>query len=534
MDGMQASRLGGQSRSGAILRHLPWVILVMVISAGFLLIPGRIKPEWSFGLDTDVRTNLGSSLLGGAVIGLVLLALERQTASRAEMRAQRERADAIARERGAIRHIIEMWMQSVIDEVIVGPLRESVRDGYRSNDPVACDWLPGSRNGEKEVTETFLGRTTTRQWRSVPVFSTRGHKVVARFLSHVQTLPIPEQIKFFASERVGVIRDWVAEPGITEVGLSSRREELKEILRDLSTTFSTRLVDLGDLDGATLLWKARSEVARTPREWSFYRGFEDDALVQSLQRFLELGQTPDRAVSRYDTLPIGTGARVNLYDHAQQELTRLGLVHPGHGFEYEPRTVYPDDDPVGASDRVYTEEDRQGVWVHESYVHGGRKVPVGDLPWNEWLRVTWVESMRQHDLQRLDPVVENAFLEVLESSFECSAAEWFTGTPGRHDGWCTSSLPRPGEEVREKPDLTKPWDFTIDWSDAGAEPDIAFVPNLEAFCSQYWDVFTAVRMVYRKYEHSLTNNFWSYWLPIAQVEWMRRRGAVGDAWDALP
>jgi hypothetical protein len=64
---------------------------------------------------------------------------------------------------------------------------------------------------------------------------------------------------------------------------------------------------------------------------------------------------------------------------------------------------------------------------------------------------------------------------------------------------------------------------SLDGENSENQSSESFSPSFVDFCSQHHDVFTAIRMIYRKYEHSLTNNFWYSWLPIAQVEWLRRQ-----------
>jgi len=478
-----------KSRYRDAVRHLPWVILVMVIVAGFLLIPGGIKPEWSFGFDLEARTNLGSSLLGGAVIGLVLLALERQSESRSELKAQQEQVTAIERERELIRRVLEGWVQTVIDEIVIGPLKEAVGLG-RENDPIGCTYWEGSVGGQLTETRTFsfsglLPETTeTLNWKSVPVFSSYGHSVVGHFLYLIRELPVHSQIKFLNAERVQVIREWVQSMDAPEIRSSSRRDELQEILQDISKTFSTRLLDLGDVEGAMFLWDTRRSVASTTRDWSPYRGFADDSLIQSLQKFIDLKDEEKSVSSLFDDVLPGIGTRVDLFQPAQEVLQELGFVNPRGGLDY---------------DRV-----TDGVIVYEKYLVDGRAVSIEDLPWDLWLRVTWVESQRQHGLKRLDPIVENTFLELLRYSFGDFGHE----SHQNRAQWYTMTMERPDSSDDENGDY---------------ESSQSFTPRFVDFCSQHHDVFTAIRMIYRKYEHSMTNNFWFSWLPIAQVEWLRRQ-----------
>jgi hypothetical protein len=503
MKTMQSEITFLKSRYQAAVRHLPWAILIMVIVAGFLLIPGGIKPEWSFGFDLEARTNLGSSLLGGAVIGLVLLALERQSESRSELRMQLEQANAIVRERELIRRVLEGWVQTVIDEVIIGPLREAIGTWMHGNETVGCTYLEGSVGGQRTEIKTVspFGPgseiTKTTNWKSVPVFSSRGYSVVHHFLDLIRELPVHEQVKFLGSERVQVIREWVQSMDSPEIVLSSRREELQEILQDISKTFSTRLLDLGDVEGAMFLWDTRRSVASTPREWGPYRGFADDSLIQALQKFITLNDEENSISSHFDDLLPGVGARVDLFLNAQEELRRWGFVNPLSGFGYD-----------HVLDGDYDGE-RDGLRVYEKYLLDGREVSVEDLPWDLWLRVTWVESQRQHNLQRLDPIIENTFLELLKYSF------------GNLEGLAHVKAKSYSRRIG-RPDYL---DYEIGETESSEIVKQRAKLGFIIFCYQHHDVSTAIRMIYRKYEHSQTANFWFWWLPIAQVEWRRRKNA---------
>jgi hypothetical protein len=388
------------------------VLMVVVVLAGVLLLPGGLPPGWDvFGMDTDVRSNLGASLLGGAVVGLLLIVMEVRVTAQAQRREQEAHVAELAQERDLLQSLI----RDTVDEVVQGMVLHEVAallgwayespfsymyatspTGRRPRDPS----MPSYFHSDVEPTDVW-----SDIWETVSVMSSWELLELFGELLPVlaeQTEPGMQLLKehYRSLDPADAVSADDELPAELQAQLDAlgphgvRTAPASALIADMVTTMTSRLSRVGDLDTVRLLWTARARLAAA-----------DNAEAQ--------GAFTTATLRRLDAL------------QALKPLAPVTCPVPSpfctHGVELAEPAL---DLEPGVPDygNIWSDEPTLVRWH-------GEVIELTELPWEEWVAFTWDLLRPLGPTPRIPGVLDHVFYRAMLVGLERRAGHQFGSRP---------------------------------------------------------------------------------------------------------